>query len=426
MPQSAVTYAYDADNRPSSLTRSNGVKTDYSFDPVGQLLSIVHSRGTSSVLSLGYSYDATGQRISQQSTAAQPLVTEATTANVDDANRLVQRGATSFSYDANGNLASETGSTGTTAYTWDARNRLSRVVTPNGQATDFTYDFAGNLIRQSDAGPLSNLSRSYTLDVLTNVAFEQSSDGDQFSVLTAPAIDTHLATHRPNGEVDYALVDAMNSTVATVDQTGAPKGRFDYDPFGRTAGTGSVFPFAYTGRVRTSSGLYNYRARFYSETAGRFISEDPIGVGSGDANLYRYALNQPLLLRDPLGLRSSVSTGVGFSGVGFDVDVSDETPHGEPAWPRPPGWRKVSIPEQIADDFMPSVPSIVLEIRAKAGGPVGMACEIAGHWGWTLLRRLYKGGYVEYWEHTGPFEFYFPKLDKWSTDKYWTTSKPGK
>jgi hypothetical protein len=40
---------------------------------------------------------------------------------------------------------------------------------------------------------------------------------------------------------------------------------------------------------------------------GRFISQDPIGFGAGDANLYRYVGNSPLMYVDPLGLAESVA-----------------------------------------------------------------------------------------------------------------------
>jgi uncharacterized protein RhaS with RHS repeats len=37
---------------------------------------------------------------------------------------------------------------------------------------------------------------------------------------------------------------------------------------------------------------------------GRFLSEDPLGLQSGDSNLYRYVFNQPLTAVDPAGLAS--------------------------------------------------------------------------------------------------------------------------
>ncbi len=55
-----------------------------------------------------------------------------------------------------------------------------------------------------------------------------------------------------------------------------------------------------TGRENDSTGLYFYRARYYSPTLQRFISEDPIGFDGG-INLYTYAGNQPTGRVDPSG-----------------------------------------------------------------------------------------------------------------------------
>jgi hypothetical protein len=47
------------------------------------------------------------------------------------------------------------------------------------------------------------------------------------------------------------------------------------------------------------------RARYYDPSVARFISEDPLGFGGGDVNLFAYVRNQPVNLADPLGLSSS-------------------------------------------------------------------------------------------------------------------------
>jgi RHS repeat-associated protein len=44
-----------------------------------------------------------------------------------------------------------------------------------------------------------------------------------------------------------------------------------------------------------------YRARYYDLTAGRFLSQDPIGFYAG-TNSYAYVGNSPISLLDPLGL----------------------------------------------------------------------------------------------------------------------------
>jgi len=256
------------------------VTTGYAYDPVGRVLSIAHARGTTALASLGYSHDNVGNPISQQASAAQPLVTQPATATYDDANRLNQRGGTTYTYDANGNLTSENGPNGLTTYTWDSRNRLRSIVAGNGQTSNFTYDFAGNLISQVDSGPTLNVTQNFVLDELTNVAYISRSDGDSLSILAGRFLDQHLAVVHSSGQVEYALTDAINSTVSTVDQSGANNGQFYYEPFGQTTTRGSTYPFRFTGRVPASGSLYYYRARFYDSAVSRFTSEDPFGLRS--------------------------------------------------------------------------------------------------------------------------------------------------
>jgi RHS repeat-associated protein len=78
-----------------------------------------------------------------------------------------------------------------------------------------------------------------------------------------------------------------------------------YDSFGKiTAQTNANvdFRFGYTGReFDEETGLYYYRARYYDAATGRFISEDPMGFGAGDSNLYRYVGNSATNYTDPTG-----------------------------------------------------------------------------------------------------------------------------
>ncbi len=48
--------------------------------------------------------------------------------------------------------------------------------------------------------------------------------------------------------------------------------------------------FQYTGRENDGSGLYYYRARYYSPELQRLIGEDPIGLKGGDVNFYAYEI----------------------------------------------------------------------------------------------------------------------------------------
>ena len=55
------------------------------------------------------------------------------------------------------------------------------------------------------------------------------------------------------------------------------------------------------GRELDATGLDFYRARYYSPTLQRFVSEDPLEYAAGDANLYLYVSDSPLNWTDPLG-----------------------------------------------------------------------------------------------------------------------------
>ena len=88
------------------------------------------------------------------------------------------------------------------------------------------------------------------------------------------------------------------------DETGVMNTQYNYSPFGETTITGepSDNPFQYTGRENDNTGLYYYRARYYSPELKRFISEDPIGLAGGDVNLYGYVGNNPVNQTDSMGL----------------------------------------------------------------------------------------------------------------------------
>jgi RHS repeat-associated protein len=65
-------------------------------------------------------------------------------------------------------------------------------------------------------------------------------------------------------------------------------------------------PFQYTGRELDGTGLYFYRARYYSPAFQRFISEDPSCFGGGDINLYSYVRNSPPNFTDSCGMIGSL------------------------------------------------------------------------------------------------------------------------
>jgi RHS repeat-associated protein len=110
----------------------------------------------------------------------------------------------------------------------------------------------------------------------------------------------------------YYLGDANFNVTTLVNTGGDAVERYVYSPYGvltiydaTWANTRSFSSYAnvytYTGRqLDTHTGLYYYRARFFSAQLGRFLSRDPVGYSSG-LNLKAYAKDNPIVLIDPTG-----------------------------------------------------------------------------------------------------------------------------
>src|SRR5262249_13047565 len=95
--------------------------------------------------------------------------------------------------------------------------------------------------------------------------------------------------------------DHLESTIALADATGSVVEREQYDVYGGNRGS-NLTRYLYTGReLDSATGLIYYRGRYYNANIGRFISEDPFGLGGG-SNFYEYATGDPLESGDPLGL----------------------------------------------------------------------------------------------------------------------------
>ncbi len=122
-------------------------------------------------------------------------------------------------------------------------------------------------------------------------------------MLTGLGIDEYLVRTDSTGTRDL-LSDALGSTVGLADSSGTVQTEYSYEPFGAAtaSGSSSTNELRYTGREEDGIGLNYYRARYYHPGLQRFISEDPIGFGGGDINLYAYVLNEPTSFRDSTGL----------------------------------------------------------------------------------------------------------------------------
>ncbi len=268
-----VTIGYDAANRRTSLTYPNGTSTSYTYDAASRITTIIHSGPGGLIESLSYTHDAGGNRIAATRTSgAATLLPAAMQATYDAANQQAQFNSATpnLTYDGNGNLTSVTDAGNTTSYTWDARDRLTGITGP-GVTASFSYDALGRRMSKT----VNGVTTQYLYDGKDIVAEIQ---GGAITVIYLRGLrpDDPFVRISSSGN-EYYHGDAQGSIVALTNQAGAVVATYTYEPFGKSMSTGlSTNPFQYTGRENDGAGLYFYRARYYSPTHERFISEDPI------------------------------------------------------------------------------------------------------------------------------------------------------
>jgi RHS repeat-associated protein len=217
-----------------------------------------------------------------------------------------------------GILSSAADSVSYAAYRYDGLGRrIEKDV--DGTVTQFLYDGSDILLEHDGAASLlARYSHGQGVDQPLAVERDVNANG------------TFEA-----GELFYYQADHQGSVRALTDSAGLAANSYDYDAYGNIEASVEAIsnPYTYTGReLDAEAGLYYYRARYYDPATGRFVNQDPIGFGAGDANLYRYVRNNPANLIDPRGLflvlfGGSASGGDGVAGIvegGIAVDIITE------------------------------------------------------------------------------------------------------
>jgi RHS repeat-associated protein len=258
----------------------------YTYDNDSRVTGITYKFNANTLGNLTYSYDSLGRRTQVGGSFAQTGLPGAiSSATYDAANELTNWNGTSISYDSNGNILSD----GANAFTWNARNE---VATLNGR--NLQYDAAGRRIQ-------NQLGTSFLYDG-ANAAQELSGSTVTANLLSGRT-DEFFSRIDSSGS-SALLKDVLGSTIALADGSGNLTAQYSYDPFGNTtvSGATNANEFQYTGRENEGNGLYYNRGRYVETIYGRFISEDPLGFGGGDANLYAYVGDSPTNFIDPFGL----------------------------------------------------------------------------------------------------------------------------
>lgn len=291
------TYSYDALSRLTSLQRPNGVTSGYSYDAVNRLSRLTHSDAKSQPIEdFQYGYNADDEIISIVSLAsAQTLPQARTISAANEANRIAQFGAASFSFDSEGQTTTKTSGQGPTSFDWDARGRMTRAALPNLQAASYSYDALGRRVSRT----VNGVTTRFLYDG-QDVVLDKGSDGSSVDYLNGPGIDNKLRQSSTATGALYFLQDHLGSTASLTNASSNVVEQMQYEAFGESAGS-TLTRYGYTGRERDPlTGLLYYRARWQDPQQGRFVSEDPIGFANG-LNLYAYVNSSPAKFRDPSG-----------------------------------------------------------------------------------------------------------------------------
>jgi RHS repeat-associated protein len=307
-----ASYSYDNAGRRTGVTYGNGTSRSYGYDAISRLTGLQmtfpnasgynHTIGGLNGTGTAISYSPASQIASIAKSNDSFAWTSATNADrnytTNGLNQYTSDGQVSFGYDGRGNLTSSgvlsfgynkenqliSGPGGTTLY-YDPLGRLSEYDT--NVSTRFYYSGAAIAAEIANDGTNAVLRR-YVMGPGTDepiVWYEGSAP--RTGVSCRPTSVGRSSRSRIQVEACWASTNTTNMGYRPMIGQLNNIGRFQY--------TGQ----AWYGEV----GLYNFKARWYSPSLGRFMQTDPIGYGDG-LNWHNYVGSDPINGTDPSGLKT--------------------------------------------------------------------------------------------------------------------------
>ena len=260
-----LSFEYNSNGTVKSSKDADGHTTSYEYDEHGNLKKITPASGTET----GEKLEPTTIEVDSNSrphviTDGEKHIETITYDKLDRPTEIAYTGTgtaktVKFEYDADGNVAKREDSTGTTKYTVDALNRVTKEALPESLSNEYGYDAASNTTSFTDGGGSTKYAYN-NLGELESVtepgASKQTNfsyDGDhRLTKIVYPSEATELfkleaLTGRPESitfehlsgtsvpNLTYEYKSGTNNTqlIQSLSESSGPKTTYKYDPLNR-------------------------------------------------------------------------------------------------------------------------------------------------------------------------------------------------
>jgi RHS repeat-associated protein len=203
-----------------------------------------------------------------------------------------------YEHDADGQIIAKVlPAGGRWSYAWDHAGQLEAVVRPDGQRVTFVYDGLGRRVEKAFGGRVTR----YVWD--GDVLVHELREGEALITWEFEPGGFALLAKVEGKQRFGAVTDHLGTPLVLFDEAGEVAWRGELDLFGVAQVTvaRTICPWRWPGQYEDEeTGLYYNRFRYYDPETGRYLSQDPLGLGGGLA-AYGYAPD-PWMFIDPLGL----------------------------------------------------------------------------------------------------------------------------
>jgi RHS repeat-associated protein len=319
-PGGPVQYrAYTYSQASDVLAIADHLTGDRRFDtdPAGRITAVHGQQWTER-----YRYDATGNLTG----ASVPTAGGDAAGSLGYSGTLIRHaGRYSYTHDGQGRITARrakslSGKVRSWAFTWDAEDRLTEVVTPDGHHWRYRYDPIGRRIAKehyAEDGTALLETTAFTWDgpVLIEQASQRPGEPPRTTTWDyepgsfTPLTQTERTGIRdaPQAEVDQRFYAIITDLIGTPSELIGPGGDLAGHQLHTLWGTttwvtdGASTPLRFPGQYADpETGLHYNNHRYYDPITGAYLSPDPLGLTPAP-NPHTYVPN-PTVLADPLGL----------------------------------------------------------------------------------------------------------------------------